>query len=744
MGQLLEGILSSQGFEPHGYCFLWTRSLLWLYIVSDSLITLSYYSIPIALIYFVRKRRDLAFNWVFLFFAAFIIACGTTHLMAVWTLWNPLYWLDAAVKAVTASASVVTAVALWPLIPKALALPSPAQLEVANLALQEEVRERNRAQEALRTAYDEIEMRVRERTRELARTTEVLQAEIAERRQGEQRLRLQSAALESAANAIVITDREGCITWVNPAFATLTGYTSEEVLGRNPGLLKSGKHEETFYQHLWETILAGQVWHGEIINRRKDGSLYIEDQTITPVRDKRGDITHFIAIKQDISERKRAEATRHALYQASLTIQEALGLQERLNRLLQTAQTVLDLDRVNIFLADPAGKMLQAVASPGVEEPLRGIRVPIGPEGGGLAQAYRTQQAVIWDGHATLPEPLRLKPPYDQIKGLRSRVFVLIPLVVQGRAIGVLGADRPHSRRPLDAATLELLQLFAVQAALAIEQARLYEERRMAAIQLEARVEDRTRELQAANVHLEAASRHKSAFLANMSHELRTPLNAILGFAELLLDQAYGPLNVKQSRYVGHIHSSGKHLLTLINDLLDLSKVEAGKVELRSEAFVLHEALTAALTEIGPQADAKRLELELHVDESLSAITADPVRFTQIVLNLLSNAVKFTPEGGTVTVTASSLTSGWVEIAVQDTGIGIKAEDLLKLFQPFTQLETPFVKSSQGTGLGLALTKHLVELHGGQIVAASEGEGLGSTFTVRLPLPPQVGSGVMG
>ena len=195
---------------------------------------------------------------------------------------------------------------------------------------------------------------------------------------------------------------------------------------------------------------------------------------------------------------------------------------------------------------------------------------------------------------------------------------------------------------------------------------------------------------------------------------------------------------------MGHIHSSGKHLLALINDLLDLSKVEAGKLDLRPEAFVLHEVLTAALTEIGPQTDAKRLELELHVDESLSTITADPVRFTQIIYNLLSNAVKFTPEGGTVTVSASSLMSDWVEIAVQDTGIGIEAEDLPKLFQPFTQLESPVIKRQQGTGLGLALTKHLVELHGGTIVAASEGEGRGSTFTVRLPLLPQVGSGVMG
>ncbi|MDE2180349.1 MAG: PAS domain S-box protein [candidate division NC10 bacterium] len=734
MGQLLQGIFDSQGFEPHGYCFLWTRSLLWFYIVSDSLIALSYYSIPIALIYFVHKRRDLAFNWVFLFFAAFIIACGTTHLIAIWTLWSPLYWLDAAVKAITAGASVVTAVALWPLIPKALALPSPAQLEAANVALQGEIIERNRAQEALRTAYDEVETRVRERTRELARTTEALQVEIAERRQGEQRLRLQSAALESAANAIVITDREGNIIWVNPAFATLTGYTSEEVLDRNPSLLKSGKHDENFYRHLWETILAGQVWHGEIINRRKDGSLYIEDQTITPVRDKRGDITHFIAIKQDISERRRAEATRHALYQASLAIQEAIGLQERLNRLLQTAQTVLELDHVNIFLADPTEKILQSVASLEMEEPLAGVRVPIGSEGGGLAQAYRTQQAVIWDGHAPLPEPLRLKPPYDQIKSLRSQAFAFIPLVVQGRAIGVLGADWTQSRRPLDRATLELLQLFALQAAIAIERARLYEEQRMAAIQLEATVEERTRQLQEALRRVEAASRHKSEFLANMSHELRTPLNSILGFAELLRDPQFGTVPAKRDRYLDHIHQSGQHLLQLINDLLDLSKVEAGKLEIRPEAFPLTEAMTAAIEQFRTQVDAKELTLSLQLEQAPDILVADPLRFKQILYNLLSNAVKFTPTGGSITVMARpSERPDFVEIAVQDPGIGIKAEDLSRLFQEFTQLDNSLAKSHQGTGLGLALTKRLVELHGGAVTVTSPGEGQGSTFTVTLP-----------
>jgi signal transduction histidine kinase len=208
---------------------------------------------------------------------------------------------------------------------------------------------------------------------------------------------------------------------------------------------------------------------------------------------------------------------------------------------------------------------------------------------------------------------------------------------------------------------------------------------------------------------------------------------------------------------VDNIHTSGQHLLALINDLLDLSKVEAGKLELHPQAFHLREALEAALHTIRLQAEAKRQLLHHHVADDVAAITADPLRVRQALYNLLSNAVKFTPAGGAITVTAKMVSSSefgvsssqpetrnpkpetasaseFVEIAVADTGIGIKPEDLPKLFQRFTQLEYTLTRQAQGTGLGLALTKHLVELHGGTIWAESAGEGRGSTFTIRLPL----------
>jgi len=252
-------------------------------------------------------------------------------------------------------------------------------------------------------------------------------------------------------------------------------------------------------------------------------------------------------------------------------------------------------------------------------------------------------------------------------------------------------------------------------------------------IESQQKVKEYAKTLEAANLELERASRFKSEFLANMSHELRTPLNSIIGFSELLEDQGFGPLTEKQNRYVHNVWTSGKHLLDLINDILDLSKVEAGKIELHMETFSLREALGAALTMVRPQAAKKRMSLRSELVPE-TTVTADPLRLKQIMYNLLSNAIKFTPEGGQVGVTARTVEDAVVEIAVTDTGIGIRAEDLPKLFREFSQIGGEYARAQHGTGLGLALSKRLVELHGGKIWAESEGENKGSTFTFTLPI----------
>jgi signal transduction histidine kinase len=295
--------------------------------------------------------------------------------------------------------------------------------------------------------------------------------------------------------------------------------------------------------------------------------------------------------------------------------------------------------------------------------------------------------------------------------GVRS--LLAVPLLAEGRIIGGLVVNRrtPGEFAP---AIVELLKTFGTQSALAIQNARLFRE-----------LEDKGRQL-------EVADRHKSEFLANMSHELRTPLNAIIGFSEVLLDRMFGEVNEKQDEYLQDVLSSGRHLLSLINDILDLSKIEAGRMELDLASFDLPAALDNALTLVRERASRHGIDLRVAVGGGVGSVVADERKFKQIVVNLLSNAVKFTPEGGRVDVRAE-LVNGSVEVAVQDTGIGIAAEDQDAIFEEFRQVGSDYARKREGTGLGLPLARRFAELHGGGI-AVKSAVGEGSTFTFTLPL----------
>ena len=296
---------------------------------------------------------------------------------------------------------------------------------------------------------------------------------------------------------------------------------------------------------------------------------------------------------------------------------------------------------------------------------------------------------------------------------LGFRTALNVPLIREGVAIGAISLRRAEAHLFAEQ-QVALLETFADQAVIAIENVRLF------------------KELEAANRELGTASRHKSEFLANMSHELRTPLNAVIGFSEVLIQRMFGELNAKQDEYLKDIYASGQHLLSLINDILDLSKIEAGRMELAPAPFHLPSALENAVALVRERAARHGIALQLDIDTTLGQIVADERKVKQVLLNLLSNAVKFTPEEGRISLKASR-TDGAVEIAVADTGIGIAPEDQAAIFEEFRQVGSDETRKQEGTGLGLTLAKKFVELHGGRIWVESE-RGEGSTFTFTLPV----------
>ena len=292
------------------------------------------------------------------------------------------------------------------------------------------------------------------------------------------------------------------------------------------------------------------------------------------------------------------------------------------------------------------------------------------------------------------------------------RSVLAVPLLREEQLLGAIAVNR-SGPGGFGAEVIELMKTFATQSALAIQNARLFRE-----------IEQKSREL-------EAVSRHKSEFLANMSHELRTPLNAIIGFSEVLQEQLFGPVNEKQADYLSDILESGRHLLSLINDILDLSKIEAGRMELEPSEFDLPGTVENALILVRERAGRHGIALVHEVDDRLGTIRADERKVKQVLLNLLSNALKFTPEGGRIEVHAR-VNDGVAEISVADTGVGIAPEDQAAVFEEFRQVGTAS-KKIEGTGLGLAISRKFIELHGGRIWVTSQ-PGVGSTFAFTLPL----------
>ncbi|MBF0554248.1 MAG: PAS domain S-box protein [Nitrospirae bacterium] len=580
----------------------------------------------------------------------------------------------------------------------------------------------------------DIDLSVSESATPMGRVFNAIIRDMSERVKAEMAMQKLSNAIEQSSESVVITDRNGTIEYVNPAFERTSGYSRNEAIGQNPRILKSGAQPRSYYEQLWDTILGGSIWHGEFSNKKKNGEIFYEDATITPIKDENGNVTHFVAIKNNVTARKLAEAesakknaelearSRYdAVYARAISIfSTTFDQKQAISDMLALLSESLSYPSLAFYSYDEWTGLLVCDSSYGASGSLK---KKFGFSEGIVGQSIVSGRAIEITGSEQFPLTIE-----TGLISITPRVLIVQPVFHQGRVMGVLVAASVTPLTDLDRGFIERL---TINIGISLQSLRQYNDMK----ELTEQVKLRGDEIARKNIQLEESNRLKSEFLANMSHELRTPLNAIIGFSEILKDGILGDLGDGQKEYVTDIFTSGQHLLSLINDILDLSKIEAGKMSLDLDRLDIPYMLENSLSIVKEKAHAHNIAIRLNVQESVGHMFADARKFKQIVYNLLSNAVKFTPANGTVTCNAGVITVDdrrFLEISVTDTGIGMSQEGMKKLFRPFEQIDGSLSRKYEGTGLGLAMVKRLVELHGGTIGVESE-EDKGSKFTFKIP-----------
>ena len=570
-----------------------------------------------------------------------------------------------------------------------------ALLATATFALQRNARKRERAMEALQAARAESEGAAREKTRSLA---------------------LLETLMATAPVGIAFTDREFRFLHVNETIAAINGLPAKDHIGRTVAEIipEFWSAVEPRYRRVLET--AEPIVGVEVSGFSADAPAEQRHWLVSyyPVGGGDGSLLGVGTVVADITERKRAEEARAATaarLQAAHEIAAAaishVELDDVLHALIGRLTEALHADTANVLLLTEDGGHLAVNASHGTDGDVsQGVRIPVGI--GFTGRIAATRAPLILDDVDTAEVGA-------DVLGSTARSLMGAPLIADGQLVGVLhvGCARP---RCFSAEDLQLLQLVAARVAAAIEHARLYEAERVA------------------RADAEAANRTKDEFLGTLSHELRSPLSAIRTWTHLLrrgkLDEA------KTARALATIEESAKVQAQLIEDLLDVSRIIAGKIRLDVRPVELAATIYAAIETVRLAADAKDIALEAVLEPLPDMVSGDPARLQQVVWNLLSNAIKFTPRGGCVEVHLERAGDDAV-IRVTDSGQGIKVGFLPYLFERFRQADSSSTRAHGGLGLGLAIVRHIVELHGGRVEAESRGEGLGSTFTVHLPLMPE-------
>ena len=894
------GMFSSPSGElmPHGYCYLWDPGLVWLHVISDGLITLSYYAIPVILVYFILKNRDLPLNWIFWMFGSFILACGTTHLMEIWNVWHGNYMLAGITKAVTAILSVLTAAMLIPLVPRVMSMPDRAHLQDLNRRLEQEIAERKRfdapvdgplrrrvtvgfiaavlltifigvsswrgarraeqdeywvshthevmqtiqrtsrhvieagtsarafalsGQESLLTNYQkarasisedentlrhltadnlsqqrrldvlgpqvnsltefaasiiaerqrtqaypggrdaleierlldvvrattqgmyaeedrllgqrteraragqqltriiavlgvlvgatlwvlaklavnreiaassrarmqlstlnsELESRVTERTAALelevverTRVEESVRESLAERERALKDVADQKFALDQHA-IVATTDVQGTISYVNDKFCAISKYSREELLGQNHRILSSGHHPKEFFQQMYHTIANGEVWHGEICNRAKDGWIYWVDTTIVPFAGEDGKPRQYMAIRADITERKQAEEIRGRLAAVVDSSDDAI-ISKTLEGIISTWNS-------------GAEKVFGYTSSEVVGKPMLMLVPPelVNEEFDILARIRRGESVE----HL---ETVRVRKD-----GTRIDVSATISPVRDGSG-GIVGASkiaRDITQRRADERKIRQLNE-----------------------ELEQRVVQRTAQLQAANHELEA-------FTYSVSHDLRAPLRHIGGFSKILIED-FGPvMDPEARRHLERIEDGAHRMGLLVDELLSLARV--GRHALNLQPTTLNSVIEEVVSMLSPETEGRAVSWKI---ANLPSIECDPVLIRQVFQNLLANALKFTrTRERAVIEVGHRQENGQPVIMVRDNGVGFNMKYVDKLFGVFQRLHR--AEDFEGTGIGLATVQRIVHKHGGRVWAEAEVDK-GATFYFTLEAEP--------
>jgi protein-histidine pros-kinase len=602
--------------------------------------------------------------------------------------------------------------------------------------------------------------------------------------------------LEELSDAIIAKSSEGCVVYWSKGAERVFGYPAHEATGRMVVdlIIPPDRVEEE--KDILQKVRISELSQYETTRRRKDGALIYVDVSSKVVRDSEGALRFILSSNKDVTrlkvlrDAKLAEARYANILESTpdgiimanpaghivLANSQAEKLFGYLRGELlgQPVETLLPNRLRGNFLSQEshffelrsrrsagAGAELYGLRKDGTEFPVEINLSPLETDQGTLvmgairdiserknAEQKVRDQARIMDlvNDSVVLRDLEDRITYwnqgaqraygwtsEEVLGrvTHDLLKTKFPLPIKDIRAKFLAEEHwegelVHTRR--DGSTMTVASRWSLQRNSANEP--------VAIIELNYDITDRKaieHALQEKNFELQAAAESKNRFLANMSHELRTPLNGIIGFAEFLTDGRPGPLNMKQKEYLNDILNSGRHLLQLINDVLDLAKVEANKMELHPEKFMLRTAVAGVCAVANAIAQKKRIQVDVAVGEELGEVVLDAQRFKQILYNLLSNAIKFTDEGGRVSVEAKPFGNGNFILSVRDTGIGIPEKEFPRLFMEFEQLESGAARRYEGTGLGLALTRKIVEMQGGKIAVESE-VGKGSIFTVILPI----------